>query len=117
MLNSKGHHALLVYEHKKIYLFYNGSYQPNTLYHYFKRDPYERIRQLRLIVYHHNLHMWYRVVYIDICDIGVLLEVFFLYDINKIYDWALLAPGRPIRALAIGRVRSRRILRCSIISR
>jgi hypothetical protein len=30
---------------------------------------------------------------------------------------ALLAPRRPIRALAIGRVRSRRILRCSIVSR
>jgi hypothetical protein len=30
---------------------------------------------------------------------------------------ALLASGRPIRALAIGRVRNRRILRCSIVSR
>jgi hypothetical protein len=30
----------------------------------------------RLIVYHHNLHMWYRVVYIgDMGGIGVLLEV------------------------------------------
>jgi hypothetical protein len=30
---------------------------------------------------------------------------------------ALLAPGRPIRVLVIGRIRSRRILRCSIVSR
>jgi hypothetical protein len=30
----------------------------------------------RLIVYHHNLHMWYRVIYIgDMGGIGVLLEV------------------------------------------
>jgi hypothetical protein len=36
----------------------------------------ERIWRLRLIVYHHNLHMWYMVVYIGvICGIGVLLEV------------------------------------------
>jgi hypothetical protein len=26
------------------------------------------------MVYHHNLHLWYKVVYI--CGIGVLLEVF-----------------------------------------
>jgi hypothetical protein len=30
---------------------------------------------------------------------------------------ALLAPGRPFQVLAIGRVRNRRILRCSIVSR
>jgi hypothetical protein len=32
---------------------------------------------MRLIVYHHNLNLWYRVVYIcGISGIGVLLEVF-----------------------------------------
>jgi hypothetical protein len=44
-----------------------------TLYHCWKKDQYERIRRLRLIVYHHNLHMWYRVI----CrgGIRVLLKV------------------------------------------
>jgi hypothetical protein len=41
-----------------------------------EKDHYERIRRLRLIVYHHVLHMWYRVVCIGgMGGIGVLLEV------------------------------------------
>jgi hypothetical protein len=36
-------------------------------------------------------------------------------DIHNELVSALLASGRPIRALAIGRVRSRRILRCLIV--
>jgi hypothetical protein len=40
-------------------LFYGGPYRPIPL---LENDQYVRIRQLRLIVYHHNLHMWYMVV-------------------------------------------------------
>jgi hypothetical protein len=41
-----------------------------------ENDPYERIQRLGLIVYHHNLHMWYAVVRIGgMGGIGVLLEV------------------------------------------
>jgi hypothetical protein len=36
-------------------------YQPILL---LEKNQYERIRRLRLIVYHHNLHLWYRVIYI-----------------------------------------------------
>jgi hypothetical protein len=54
-------------------LFYGGPYHPISL---LKNDRYERIRRLRLIVYHHNLHMWYRVICIGgMGGIGVLLEV------------------------------------------
>jgi hypothetical protein len=51
-------------------LFYGGPYHPIPL---LENNRYERICQLRLIVYHHNLHLWYRVVYIG--GIGVLLKV------------------------------------------
>jgi hypothetical protein len=40
---------------------------------------------LRLIVYH-NLHMWYKAVYISISDTGYYWK-FFLCDINEIYDF------------------------------
>jgi hypothetical protein len=41
-----------------------------------EKDQYERIQQLRLIVYHHNLYMWYMVVCIGgMSGIGVLLDV------------------------------------------
>jgi hypothetical protein len=53
-------------------LFYGGPYHPIPLLENYQY----RIRRLRLIVYHHNLHLWYKVVYIGIiCGIGVLLEV------------------------------------------
>jgi hypothetical protein len=54
-------------------LFYCGPYHPISLW---EKDQYERIQRLRLIVYHHNLHMWYRVVCIGgMGGIGVLLEL------------------------------------------
>jgi hypothetical protein len=54
-------------------LSYGGPYHPIPL---LEKDQYKRIRQLRLIVYHHNLHMWYRVVCIGgMGCIKVLLEV------------------------------------------
>jgi hypothetical protein len=41
-----------------------------------ENDQYERIRRLRLIVYHHNLHTWYMLVCIGgMGGIGVLLKV------------------------------------------
>jgi hypothetical protein len=40
-------------------LFYGGPYHPIPP---LEKDQYERIRRLRLTVYHHNLQMWYRVV-------------------------------------------------------
>jgi hypothetical protein len=50
--------------------FYGGPYHLIPL---LEKDQYERIKRLRLIVYHHNLYMWYKVVCIG--GIGVLLEV------------------------------------------
>jgi hypothetical protein len=50
--------------------FYVVPYHPISL---LENDQYERIWRLRLIVYHHNLHLWYMVVYIG--GIRVLLEV------------------------------------------
>jgi hypothetical protein len=41
----------------KKWLVYGGPYHIMPL---FKKDQYERILWLRLIVYHHYLHMWYR---------------------------------------------------------
>jgi hypothetical protein len=54
--------------------FYGGPYHLISL---LENDQYERIRWLRLIVYHHNLHMWYRVVCIGGMDgiIGSLISV------------------------------------------
>jgi hypothetical protein len=53
-----------------------------------EKNQYERIRQLRLIVYHQNLHLWYRVVYIGSIDnIGVILKV--LYRWHKQNIWFL----------------------------
>jgi hypothetical protein len=53
--------------------FYGEPYHPIPL---LEKDQYERIQRLRLIVYHHNLHMLYRVVCIGgMGGIGVLLEV------------------------------------------
>jgi hypothetical protein len=44
------------------------------------------VRQLRLIVYHHNFHLWYMVIYIGgMSVIGVLLK-FYLGGLNEIYD-------------------------------
>jgi hypothetical protein len=45
-----------------------------------EKDQYEMIRRLRLIVYHHNLHLWYRVVY-------RYYWKFYLGGINEIYDF------------------------------
>jgi hypothetical protein len=42
-------------------LFYDGPYHHIPL---LEKNQYETIRPLRLIVYHHNLHLWYKVVYI-----------------------------------------------------
>jgi hypothetical protein len=54
-------------------LFYGGSYHSVLL---LEKDQYGSIQRLRLIVCHHNLHMWYRVVCIGgMGGIGVLLEV------------------------------------------
>jgi hypothetical protein len=54
-------------------LFYGGPYHLISL---LEKDQYERIQRLRLIVYHHNLHMWYTVVCIcGMSGIGVLLEI------------------------------------------
>jgi hypothetical protein len=51
-------------------VFFLWDYRNKLLY----GGPYHST--LRWIVYHHNLHMWYRVVYIGgTCDIGALLEV------------------------------------------
>jgi hypothetical protein len=50
--------------------FFGGSYHPIPL---LENNQYGRIRWLRLIVYYHNLHLWYRVVYIG--GIQVLLKV------------------------------------------
>jgi hypothetical protein len=50
-------------------LFYGRPYHPIPL---LEKDQYERIQRLRLIIYHHYLHMWYRVVCIgDMGGIGV----------------------------------------------
>jgi hypothetical protein len=55
-------------------LFYGGPYHPIPL---LENDQHEMIERLRLIVYHHNLHMWYRVVCIGgMGGIEVLLKVF-----------------------------------------
>jgi hypothetical protein len=54
-------------------LSYGGPYHPIPL---LEKEQYERIWRLRLIAYHHNLHLGYVVVYIgDIDGIRVLLEV------------------------------------------
>jgi signal transduction histidine kinase len=45
----------------RIGLFNDGLYDPIQLQ---EKDQYEIIRRFRLIVYHHNLHLWYMVVYI-----------------------------------------------------
>jgi hypothetical protein len=47
---------------------------PHHLIPLFQKD--QRIRRLRLIVYHHNLHMWYSVVYTGIGDIGYYWKSF-----------------------------------------
>jgi hypothetical protein len=66
-----------------IVLFYGGPYHPISL---LEKDQYERIRRMRLIVYHHNLHMWCRVVYIGgMGGIGVLLEVLSLWHKRNIW--------------------------------
>jgi hypothetical protein len=44
-----------------------------NLYHCFKRTS---MKGSDLIEYHHNLHLWYRVIHIGIDDIDVLLKVF-----------------------------------------
>jgi hypothetical protein len=49
------------------------SYHPIPL---FQNDQDGMIRRFRLIVYQHNLYLWYRVVYICIGHIRILLEVF-----------------------------------------
>jgi hypothetical protein len=65
-----------------IVLFYGGPYHPISL---LEKDQYERIRRMRLIVYHHNLHMWCRVVYIGgMGGMGVLLEVLSLWHKRNI---------------------------------
>jgi hypothetical protein len=63
-------------------LFYGGLYHPIPL---LENDQYERIRWLRWIVYHYNLHMWYRVVYID--GIWVLFEV-----LSRWHKWNIWFP-------------------------
>jgi hypothetical protein len=55
---------------RKYSVLYGGPYHPIPL---LKKDQYERIWWLILILSHHNLHMWYRVVYIG--GIRVLLEI------------------------------------------
>jgi hypothetical protein len=66
------------------WLFYGGPYHPIPL---LEKDQYEMIRRLRLIVYHHNLHMWYMVVCIDgMCGIGYYWK-FYLDGISEIYDF------------------------------
>jgi hypothetical protein len=66
------------------WLFYGGPYHPIPL---LEKDQYEMIRRLRLIVYHHNLHMWYMVVCIGgMCGIGYYWK-FYLDGISEIYDF------------------------------
>jgi hypothetical protein len=52
-----------------------------------EKKQYERIQRLRLIVYHHNLRMCYRVVCIG--GMGGLRYYwkFYLGGINQIYDF------------------------------
>jgi hypothetical protein len=65
-------------------LFYGGPYQTIPP---LENDQYERIWRLRLIVYHNNLHLWYRVVYIGgMGGIGYYWK-FYLGGINEIYDF------------------------------
>jgi hypothetical protein len=62
--------------------------RPYHLIPLLEKDQYERIRRLRLIVYHHNLHLWYRVIYIG--GIGWyrgIIGSFYLCSINEIYDF------------------------------
>jgi hypothetical protein len=47
-----------------------------TIYHCLKGPLWKAIRRLRLIIYYHNLHLWFRMIYISLGDIGGLLEVF-----------------------------------------
>jgi hypothetical protein len=51
-----------------------------------EKNQYGRIRRPRLIAYHHNLHMWYTVIYIDDIDgIRILLKI--LYQWHKQNIW------------------------------
>jgi hypothetical protein len=64
--------------------FYGGPYHPISL---LKKDQYGKIGRSRLIAYHHNLHLWYEMIYIGgMGDTGVLSEVF-LSGIIEIFDF------------------------------